>query len=1150
MSRAGNTLYCLIICVILLMTIIPISFVAEETDGSPRSGSRSGGSRGLPNDIWAGFRGGSTKTGNTTATGVGRYNLLWSNNPGVVWSSSVIAYDKVYVSHGNGLTCYNMTGGTVWSFTTGCTYATPLVFNGRVYYAADNARLYCFNANASGTTLPIWTYTPSSGTSSASSPVTDGVKAYYAIKDSSALHAVWLSNGTNAWTASLGSSTVTESSPAYWNGKIYCGAGNSWFGDGPNDLFCINATNGNLIWKFTTGDDICATPAIAYGRVYISSMDTKVYCLDAEGNSSTQTTTKHWEYDVGTSQLFGSCAVGYGEVYIGDAGSVLHCLDALATGGTTTAYWSRTLSPSSLYGICSSPAITPEYIFVGAGNNYLYCINRTTGRVIWSEGYGTSTYGISSSPAVAKDLIAATSDNGRIYLIGPDITPPKVLSSVPTDAEIDVDPYQDISVKFDEDINVSSLSTTTLILKDSQDALVPGTVSSDMNIETAYFTPTSMLNKNETYKLTVTTDIVDTWDNTLDGNGNGIAEGVGVDEFEITFTTVPFYPPVIIFIPTLKPTEDVPFSLDLEPRISDPDTVKESLIITENSTYATLDGYDLNLLYPNGVTNDVINLSVSDGMFSVYKDIIVEVKSVNDPPVFSAVTPLALTEDISYILNMTDYITDVDTPYSELAIYDSSLSKYIDIDGLDINFTYPEGQTEDLLNITVFDVNDDRLSDYMLIEVSVEAVNDPPIIDELPPITVKEDIEFELSLLDFISDVDTAKDTLRIICESPYVRVDGHTLYLTYPEEVSTDILDVTVSDWELQDNTSLYIFVDPVNDLPVILEVISPKEGDVFDHDETFDLQAVVDDPDLPYGDELEFLWHDHKTGEIATTQNADDVSLPPGFHLVSFTVTDKAGGRASVNINITVNDKPAEPKPNTTDPDPKPVVNDTGSGDPSEGDDNTLIYGIIIAIVIVIIALIGVFFLMKRKKKDEAGAGEGATPSTDVHIDAQTQPLISQPMMPMQMPGQYPAMDPSLMPPDMQMQMQMQQQAYIDPSLLPYQQMPDQMQMQPTPMDDTSQMTPSFEQPQTLPEEPMTAPDSYQLSEPTTVATPQLPPGEEPVAETMPTPEAAPEAPTEPVGEIPETPLEPEVTTEPVEETPEAPAEPKEGEPKPEEE
>jgi len=86
-----------------------------------------------------------------------------------------------------------------------------------------------------------------------------------------------------------------------------------------------------------------------------------------------------------------------------------------------------------------------------------------------------------------------------------------------------------------------------------------------------------------------------------------------------------YYEPFIENIPTLNPTEDELYILNLSSIITDPDTSDENLVLNENSSYAELVEFELHLLYPPGVTYDVINLSVSDTTFMVSQDIQVEI---------------------------------------------------------------------------------------------------------------------------------------------------------------------------------------------------------------------------------------------------------------------------------------------------------------------------------------------------------------------------------------------------------------------------------------------------------------------------------------------------------------------------------------------
>jgi hypothetical protein len=80
----------------------------------------------------------------------------------------------------------------------------------------------------------------------------------------------------------------------------------------------LDASNGNEIWNYTTGDSVDSSPAISDGKVYIGSFDHKVYCLDArDGNEI-------WNYKTG-DEVRSSPAVSDGKIYIGSLDNSIYC---------------------------------------------------------------------------------------------------------------------------------------------------------------------------------------------------------------------------------------------------------------------------------------------------------------------------------------------------------------------------------------------------------------------------------------------------------------------------------------------------------------------------------------------------------------------------------------------------------------------------------------------------------------------------------------------------------------------------------------------------------------------------------------------------------------------------------------------------------
>src|SRR3989304_4634453 len=87
----------------------------------------------------------------------------------------------------------------------------------------------------------------------------------------------------------------------------------------------------NLLWNYTTGVIVCASPAIADDRLFIQSEDNYVYCLNATTGAFV------WKYRSDLPMTFtegkyhpnrASAAVAEGKVYIGSIDDNMYCLNA------------------------------------------------------------------------------------------------------------------------------------------------------------------------------------------------------------------------------------------------------------------------------------------------------------------------------------------------------------------------------------------------------------------------------------------------------------------------------------------------------------------------------------------------------------------------------------------------------------------------------------------------------------------------------------------------------------------------------------------------------------------------------------------------------------------------------------------------------
>ena len=152
----------------------------------------------------------------------------------------------------------------------------------------------------------------------------------------------------------------------------------------------------DILWTFETGDRIVSSPAIADGKVFIGSMDNKIYALDQLSG------TLIWSSPLDGSILFGSPAVDGNKVFI-TAGDEVFALNE----NTGDIIWRRNLGGSAE---ASSPAVADGMLFVGSSTDepmgYVSALDVNTGSVVWSHSDKT---GVWSSPAVSNGMVFVSS---------------------------------------------------------------------------------------------------------------------------------------------------------------------------------------------------------------------------------------------------------------------------------------------------------------------------------------------------------------------------------------------------------------------------------------------------------------------------------------------------------------------------------------------------------------------------------------------------------------------------------------------------------------------------------------------------------------------------------------------------------------------
>jgi outer membrane protein assembly factor BamB len=208
---------------------------------------------------------------------------IWDQAMNDAGSAPAVAGDSVVIGSGNAsVLCFDaVTGQLIWNYVTGGPVSSsPAVANGQVFIGSGDANVYCLNLS-NGT--KIWNYTTNGPVDE--SPAIDNGRALVENNDGN-VYCLNDTTGSRLWNYT----TYTyDYSPVVADGCIYIGT--------PTipELLCLNATTGTFVWSFNfqsistqqSQQFECFQPAVANGRVYTATLETgavginNLFCLNA-----------------------------------------------------------------------------------------------------------------------------------------------------------------------------------------------------------------------------------------------------------------------------------------------------------------------------------------------------------------------------------------------------------------------------------------------------------------------------------------------------------------------------------------------------------------------------------------------------------------------------------------------------------------------------------------------------------------------------------------------------------------------------------------------------------------------------------------------------------------------------------------------------
>jgi len=397
-------------------------------------------------------------------------------------------------------------------------------------------------------------------------------------------------------------------------------------------------------------------------------------------------------------------------------------------------------------------------------------------------------------------------------------------------------------------------------------------------------------------------DVGSFWVNVSVHDGNG---GSDLTNFTLTVVNVND-PPEIAGVPKKNCLEDELYWIDLEALDPDPGDSHIWLVDTEAS-FLSIDR-DTGNLSGIPVNSDVgehqVSVSVSDRAGRMaYLNYTLKVQNVNDDPVITSELPGEMMEDMEFRMEFdavdVDPVDDIllwrmDTNATFLSLERASGILRGRPDNFDVGSYF--------LRINVTDGAgglDERNFTFVVVNV-----NDHPALNSPPSrITIDEDSSYEgVSITKWFIDIDG--DRLVYQFSTPeylLISIDDDLMITITPVKdwSGEETITFFAADLEAEVSWNTVITVKPVNDAPYNATIVSEKLK--FRSDETISLAGVAKDPDIPYGDDLNYLWYD-QGGALIGKGSIINIDLPVGENLIRLNVTDTRGEHTSATIMIEV--------------------------------------------------------------------------------------------------------------------------------------------------------------------------------------------------------------------------------------------------------
>ena len=353
-------------------------------------------------------------------------------------------------------------------------------------------------------------------------------------------------------------------------------------GSDADAAFCVDGTNGNLIWKFSANDAVFAVAEIedvnedGKNDALIGAGDDedRIICVSGASSGTATVLWEHgfgasvhdvaaiedvngdgiqdalagvwdgtvycrsgtdgahiWSYLVGTYDYLMRVVPiddvdddGIQDVLIGSWANAIICVSGV-DGDLICSYTVGTLNGGDVWSVDGVDDINGDGYPEAVGGSFdynVYCVDLRACDTLWTYYTGNRVFTVRGLPDVdgntTPDILAGTQmlskAGGKVYCIQGGVqldTVPNIVSTSPTQNQLNVLVSANVSVTFDIDMDPTTINDSTFVVNAWSTGLHQGTITYNGLTKTATLDPTSDFDEGEIATVVLTTGIKSTF---------------------------------------------------------------------------------------------------------------------------------------------------------------------------------------------------------------------------------------------------------------------------------------------------------------------------------------------------------------------------------------------------------------------------------------------------------------------------------------------------------------------------------------------------------------------------------------------------------------------------------------------------------------